>query len=109
MKSLKSIFTKMLLYQTYGLLYLSYFLGYFWGQQHSPAATLTCHFDSQHNCETWKGEKNKLFFMLMAFMILNWITEKKLENRLSKVKNTEAQKQAALESYKPFTNGNLQK
>lgn len=42
-------------------------------------------------------------------MILNWITEKKLENRLSKVKNTEAQKQAALESYEHFTNGNLQK
>lgn len=40
-------------------------------------------------------------------MILNGITEKKLENRLSKVKNSEAQEQVALESCEPSINGDL--
>lgn len=40
-------------------------------------------------------------------MILNWITEKKLENRLSKVKNSEAREQVALESCEPYINGDL--
>ena len=45
--------------------------------------------------------------MFMVFMILNWITEKKPENRLSKAKNSEAQEQVALESCEPSINGDL--
>lgn len=63
------IFTNMLLYQIYGLLYLP---GVFsWGWWHSPAATLMLAVKMTANCTTWKKEENNLFFMLMVLTILN--------------------------------------
>lgn len=108
MKSLKPIFTNMLLYQTYGLLYLP---GVFsWGWQHRLAAilmlavkvTVNC------NCTTWKKEENNLFFMLMVFIILNLIRGRKLENRLPILKKeSRSTGIGCWESCEPFINGYL--
>lgn len=54
-----------------------------------------------------KGREYNLFLMLMVFIILNLIRATKLENRLSKLKNREAQERDAVESCELIINGYL--